>query len=285
MPKLTVTMPVFNAEETVRSAMASTLRALPRDAKILVWDDASSDNTVDVIESLRDNRIQIHGGSDRLGGGAARNKLLSLSDSEYVASMDADDICFPWRFALQGHAIRNADVVFGTMVKFIRGRYLKAKPVLPVRLSADETPLALLAHNPMPHPSLFARRSSFEVAGQYRDLKVAQDYELWMRCVLSGLRVVRVAMPVIAYRLSETQVSAAPDYQSRIRASAALRTTYLSLLERFWDEDEFPDFDSENLDARALVESHLPSILSSLSGGCGWYYRWLLKRRKFSVPL
>lgn len=209
MPRLTVVMPALNAADTIGLSLKSTLRAAPKDAEVVVWDDGSWDGTAALVDSISDRRVKLLQSSSSVGGGVARREVMKATDSEYVACMDADDYCFPWRFQRQLMALRRSDVCFGAVVKFGAG---SPRPSLPLSMNAVESRAALLLHNPFSHPTMAARRAELERAGGYSAMRRAQDYEFWLRCAAQGSRVVRLALPLIGYRQSESQVSRATDY-------------------------------------------------------------------------
>lgn len=230
MPRLIVMMPVKNVRRTIRAALTSTLRALPDDAKIVVWDDASSDGTLSVVDEFLGSRVELMTSDHSVGGGAARAAIMKNSDSEFIASMDGDDICLPWRFVRQLNYVNEFDAVFMTNVKF--GQRLRDfRPGLPLTYGAIDTAVALVFHNPLTHPSLLARRQVLENVGGYRNLRVAQDYDLWMRIVSNGYKIGRLGLPGIAYRQSATQVSKQDGYVYRIRTQREIIDSFFSLLE------------------------------------------------------
>lgn len=223
-------MPVKNVQDTVRVALASTLKALPTDAKIVVWDDGSTDATTEIVGEFVGPQVQLIVSEVSVGGGAARDAVIRASDSEFLASMDGDDICFPWRFHAQLRHADKFDAVFMTNIKFGK-RARDFRPGLPLTYGASDTALALVFHNPLTHPSFLGRREALEWVGGYRDLKVAQDYDLWMRIAASGRKIGRLGVPGIAYRQSVTQVSRQGGYVERIRRQPEIVHSFISLLD------------------------------------------------------
>lgn len=232
MPKLVVMMPAKDAAPTISLAIKSVLRAMPRDAELVVWDDASTDGTPEVVSAIKDSRVRLISSTDGVGSGRARAQIMENSSSEFVACMDADDVCFPWRFSEQLHRLNQVDLVFGSTIRFStasRGLYLR--PSNPTGLNNSEIRAALLVHNPLSQPTMSARRNALESVGGYRDLPVAQDYELWLRASTSGLRMAKSRLPVVGYRESRNQISRTADYYERVRASAALQESYRAHVE------------------------------------------------------
>ena len=233
MPRLTVMMPAMNARDTISAALGSTLRAMPPDSELIVFDDGSTDDTAAQAERVRDSRLRIIRSDENVGGGEARQRIMSASDSELVASMDADDISFPWRFRAQFPQLRGADVSFGGTIHF-QTEPFRVRPSSPLAYSPHDSALALLVHNPFAHPTLLARRKSITDAGGYSNLRRAQDYELWLRMARNGARITRTPIPVLGYRRSSSQVSKDAEYSTSVRRDPTLWATYLDHTRSFF---------------------------------------------------
>ena len=95
MPRLTVLMPTYNVAPYVKEAIESVLRQTFDDFILLVVDDASTDNTLEVVRSIGDPRIQIASFPQNVGLADNLNRGLDMIDTELVARMDGDDIAEP----------------------------------------------------------------------------------------------------------------------------------------------------------------------------------------------
>jgi hypothetical protein len=127
--------------------------------------------------------------------------------------MDADDICLPWRFRSQMRALDrgNLDAVFSPIIMFGHRPYL-VQPQAPFSTSPVTSRFELLLVNTLSHPTALGRRSAFIDAGGYRQVP-AEDWDLWIRMVLRGFRLARIALPSILYRRHAQQVSESKDWQ------------------------------------------------------------------------
>lgn len=163
------------------------------------------------------------------GVAATLTDLLSATDSEIVARMDADDLVLPGRFWRQQRAIEaGADAVFTTVVAW--GSGLPGLP-RPTAIRPAEFGLHLLLTNPVAHSTLVARRSSILDAGGYRSLPT-EDYDLWLRMAARGARMHRLALPGIAYRVHSGQVTASVDWRRASWESPELAASYSTLAEQ-----------------------------------------------------
>lgn len=240
MPKTVVIMAAKNAESTIALALRSALRELPRDSAIHVWNDASEDRTLAILETIRDARLRIHNSSTSVGSGVARASLVARTDSEYVANLDADDVWLPGHISVTRSGMRDSDFIFTSALKF-GSRLVDARLTRIAPLTPPESSLALLIHNPFFHSSMLARRAALERAGSYADQRRGQDYDLWLRAAAGGSRIRRLPLATVAYRISETQISRSDGYLKRIAGHGDVATNYLALfdgLRRKWDDDQ-----------------------------------------------
>lgn len=229
MPRLSVLMPVFNAERMVRRAITTTLRALPADSELVALDDGSADATPRVLASISDSRLRVLT-QKNAGVAASLTTLLAETDSQYVARMDADDVCFPWRFGQQQRAIDGgSDVTFSTVVA-LRNRRPPVPP-RPQRISSRAFPFHLLLKNPVAHSTMFAKRSVIEDVGGYRTIP-AEDYDLWLRLALAGRRLTRDRVPTIGYRFHPGQVTATDGWRRSSWTDDTLGLVYADLAQR-----------------------------------------------------
>jgi glycosyltransferase involved in cell wall biosynthesis len=230
MPRLSVIMPARNAAVHIRSAVLSTLRAMPADAELVVLDDASTDNTQAVLAAIVDRRLRILHLPDQQGVSRGLNYLLAQTDSEFVGRMDADDVCFPWRFRLQRKRITSSDFTFTSTI-FITERGVPVRPDMPGYFSDRATPLHLLLGNVLVHSTMFARRSSIDLLGGYSSVP-AEDYDLWLRAASVGMQVSRSAVPGVGYRRHPNQITASEGWRSQVKNDQDVARSYYQLLER-----------------------------------------------------
>ena len=92
MARVTVLMPTYNVGPWVEEAVRSVLRQSYRDFELLVVDDASTDETLEVVRGIDDPRIRVASFPNNVGLSENLNRGLDLIGSELVARMDGDDI-------------------------------------------------------------------------------------------------------------------------------------------------------------------------------------------------
>ena len=213
MPRLSVLLPARNAQNTVGEAVSSTLRALPRDAELVVLDDGSTDATAArAADAGRgDARLRVESQPPSGGIAVALNWLLAHTDSELVGRMDADDITLPWRFRSALPALgRGADIVFNQVLYTTGAR---TRPAVPLGITPAAFGLHLLLTNPVSHPAMVATRAVLDSVRGYRAVP-AEDYDLWMRAVSAGFRLRRLGVWGLKYRVPPDQITASTTWRS-----------------------------------------------------------------------
>ncbi|MCX6296973.1 MAG: glycosyltransferase family A protein [Bacteroidetes bacterium] len=100
-PRVTVLMPAYNAEKYIKQSIDSILNQSFLDFLFLIIDDGSSDGTENIIRSYNDRRICFVKNETNIGIKETLNKGVMISDTEYIARMDADDIALPKRLEWQ----------------------------------------------------------------------------------------------------------------------------------------------------------------------------------------
>lgn len=101
MCKISVIVPVYNAEDTLETALSSVFMQTLTDIEILCINDGSTDRSADVLTSAqrRDGRVRCLT-QENAGAGIARNKGIAEAKGEYIAFLDADDL-YPGPYALE----------------------------------------------------------------------------------------------------------------------------------------------------------------------------------------
>src|SRR4051794_34856149 len=101
MPRVSVVLPVYNGERTIRSAVRSVLDQHYDDVEVIAIDDGSRDATRDALAAFDDPRLRTIDHDVNQGLVASLNDGLDVATGELIARMDSDDLCHPERFSRQ----------------------------------------------------------------------------------------------------------------------------------------------------------------------------------------
>jgi glycosyltransferase involved in cell wall biosynthesis len=157
---VSVLIPAYNAGPYLGEALDSVLAQTYRPLEVIVADDGSEDDTVEVARSYGDPVRLVQ--QERGGNGAARNAAVAVAGGQYYAFLDADDRFMPGKLQAQMDALDGdpgLDVVFGHVREFVSPE-LSAEVKATIRPPADPQPWAA--------PNLMLiRREAFERVGLF----------------------------------------------------------------------------------------------------------------------
>lgn len=214
MPRLTVIIPAYNAASTIKRTLSSALAQGHPDYRVIVVDDGSTDGTGAIVARIadRDDRVQLH---RQANGGpvAARNAAIGLSDSEFIAPLDADDIWHP-HYLTRHHAVMEDNCASGFSYSYYRwidasDRVLFDGPRIQVEGCALHR--HLLVNFVGNGSSAVFRRNALQRAGNYPEEAVAwrgaEDYLLQLR-IAAVSKIACVPLFLTGYRRGASSLSA-----------------------------------------------------------------------------
>lgn len=100
-PKVSVVIPTFCRPESTKRALSSVVAQTFSDFEIIVVDDGSSDDTMQVVQGLGIDRLRVIRHETNRGPAAARNTAVAVAKGEWIAFLDSDDVWKPEKLARQ----------------------------------------------------------------------------------------------------------------------------------------------------------------------------------------
>lgn len=211
--------------EALDSVFAQTLQP----AEIVLVKDGPLTPELDaVIEeySTRYPIFKIVTNETNLGLGLALAKGLSACSYEYVARMDTDDLIAPTRFEKEIRKLDEGYDVVGclsTMFENDISRPLatRARPETHediVKFAKKRTPFC--------HPSIVFRKSRVLAAGNYQHCLLFEDYNLWIRMILSGARFYNIQVPLYYFRVSLDTIARRGGWKYMVNENKAMYYFY-----------------------------------------------------------
>ncbi|MBA3704886.1 MAG: glycosyltransferase family 2 protein [Bacteroidetes bacterium] len=224
--KVTVVMPAYDAEKYIKQAIESILNQTFKDFVFLIINDGSTDQTEKIILSYADKRINYVKNEKNIGLIATLNYAISITDTEYMVRMDADDISLPDRIDRQIDFMqRNESVwVCGSQVEYFgQSQKISAFPE-----THDSIKAQLLFENCIAHPSVIMRLNHIKKYQLFYspDFINIEDYDLWLRIAMIG-QLANINTPLLKYRL-EGQNITIRNWQTREKR---LKLVYQNLLQ------------------------------------------------------
>jgi len=206
-PRVAVVLPVRDGEKYLSAAVESVLGQTFGDFELVVVDDGSTDRTMEILAGFSDTRLRVIRLAGKLGLVAALNRGILDAGGEFVARMDADDVCHPRRFEKQVDFLEAHSGVSacGTWFRTFGARKSKVRtPLAPEHIRAR-----LFFGWAVGHPTLMIRRAFLQSNGLYFDEEFTncEDYDLMVRAAQLG-QIETIPEFLLAYRLHDGQVSA-----------------------------------------------------------------------------
>lgn len=213
--RVDVLMPTFRAGRYFRPAAISTLRSMGKYDRLLIHMDGSDSQTEQVLQGIDDSRVIVSGTESNHGVWASLNALATFVDADYVARMDSDDVCLPWRFSFQKHFLRKLglDLAFSSAVMIRSSGRTTMPRFVPIRggRQAFVNPARSLPnYNPLFTSSSFMNFDTFNLQTPF--VKGFEDYKSWLKCCIEGKKLAVSLLPMIAYRMQPLQISSTSKY-------------------------------------------------------------------------
>lgn len=204
-PIVSILMPVYRTASYLCEAVDSVLSQTFTNFELIVLDDCSPDNADEIVDTYDDPRIVRYNGEKNVGLSNVLNVGLDMARGKYIARMDSDDISLPNRLQVQVDYLERhpeIDLVSVGMQLFGTNEDVWIREQDPEKVKINA-----LFHSPVLHASSMWRKDSFEKHGlRFRqDMVPAEDYDLWTRALLKGLRLINLPEVLYKYRIHDAQ--------------------------------------------------------------------------------
>jgi glycosyltransferase involved in cell wall biosynthesis len=206
-PLISVIMPVFNSEKYILEAINSILNQTLTDFEFIIINDASTDGTKAILDTLTDKRIRRIDNTIQKGNYKCRNIGIKDAKGCFIAVMDSDDIAKSTRLAIQYEFMFKTPncVALGSTIELIRNNHLF---LLPKVESPDEVKIGLLKDNMCTHPSLMLRTEvlkNYQIAYNESYL-YGSDYDLMVQLSHIG-QIYNLSEVLLQYRIHTDQIT------------------------------------------------------------------------------
>lgn len=181
-PLVSVVMPTYNRACLLGHAIQGVLDQTFKDYELIIVDDASVDNTMDIVARFNDDRIMYFRHEKKSGGSSARNTGIKAARGEYIAFIDDDDEWMPDKIEKQvekfGKSSGKTGLVYCGYQYIYQGKAIS--DVIPeVRGKAfNESLIRCFVGAPTP----LVRKDCFNISGYFDEsLPSCQDWDMWIR--------------------------------------------------------------------------------------------------------
>lgn len=192
-----------NSQETISDTINSVLNQTFKNFEYILVDDGSEDQSLKILKSFNDKRIKILEPGN-IGRANALNEAVNISKGEYIAIIDADDICIDNRLEKQiNFCLMNKKDFVATnsiLVNFqgdVTGK---------TNFVANKTFLRekLLEMNPFAHSSIFIKKNVLNEIGNYDNFfQKSIDFNMYLQMIIAGYELYLIEEPLIKLRVYE----------------------------------------------------------------------------------
>lgn len=204
---VSIIMPCYNSASTIARSIDSILSQTYRNWELLITNDCSSDNSVEIIDSymLEDHRIKLYTLSKNSGVAAARNNSLNNATGHYIAFLDSDDTWLPKKLELQLAFMveNNYNFSYTAYRKIDINDFSISRPI---NVSTEGVNYSkLLKHNEIACLTVMLNK---ELLNEKRMIKVGhEDFVFWLSILKEGVVAYGINEVLAGYRVGNESIS------------------------------------------------------------------------------
>ena len=205
MPKISIIMGIYNCGKTLDEALKSILDQTYTNWEIVMCDDGSSDNTLEIAEKYQANypeKVTVLKNEQNMGLNVTLNKCLKATKGEYIARQDGDDISLPDRFMKEVKFLDKCKefAFVSTHMSFfddtgIWGEWKTSK--IPTRMDFFKQSPCFC------HAPCMIRKEAFIAVGGYtveEKFLRCEDINLWYKLYAAGYKGYNIQQPLYMMR-------------------------------------------------------------------------------------
>jgi glycosyltransferase involved in cell wall biosynthesis len=208
MPLVSVIIPIYNGEKTIKETIESVLNQSFTDFELIVINDGSIDKTLAVLETIDDSRLKVFS-FPNAGVSVSRNRGLEQAKGEFISFLDADDLWTPDKLETQLKALQEnpqAAVAYSWSDWVDEsGEFLRAGGHITANGKVYEQLLVRDFIESGSNP-LIRKQALDEVGNFDPSVTPAEDWDMWLR-LAARYEFIAVPYPQILYRVYPTSAS------------------------------------------------------------------------------
>lgn len=262
---ISVVIPVHNRSDLLLAAIAS-VKSQAVDVEIILVDDASTDNTPDVIRRIAaaDPDIVYHLLEKNRGGGYARNIGIAAARGSWIAFLDSDDVWLPGKLQAQLTALQSSPIGASLCFTNLLIDYQDGNPALPwnteVFKTGDSAKEYLLSKGQVIQTSTILMSTSAAKQIRFNEtLRRHQDIDFVIRCEKAGLNFCYLAESLVRYSADPK----AMRVSKRINAAPSLR--WLEVAKQYLSVRELDNFYLQHVFDMHFKDAPIAAILRGIT--------------------
>lgn len=212
-PLVSIIMPVYNGEKTLRYAIASLLCQTYENWICIIVNDGSTDSTKSILDTLTDSRFHVYHLKKNCGRGIARDEALKHVEGKYLAYLDADDLMHKDKLAMQVEFLESHDKVMLCSCDYITiSENLEALRVCSYGKMISDKVFRYGQALPLLLPAIMVRLDHARSFHYNHSLDVGEDYDFFARCC-DGYRYSNISSYLYYYMMNNTTAKKLLYYQ------------------------------------------------------------------------
>ena len=260
---ISVILPVYNAGKYLRDSIESILNQSYKNFELIIINDGSKDESLNVIEEYKQNdeRIIVINRENR-GLIASLNEGIEKSRGNYIARMDQDDISLENRLEIQYEYMKdnNLDICGGDYLEIDENSVIIVKRS--VFQNDYEILLTMASNVPFAHPSVMIKKDflkSNKLVYGMNGHREAEDLDLWINMYNNGARFGNVDDYILKYRILPTSMSRVNHKKIMYEVDKQFNKFMQNNLSKF--EQTLMSIDTNNLQVNSLSIVYIRALL------------------------
>lgn len=202
MKKVSVIIPVYNSSKHIRECLDSVIKQTYKNLEIILVDDKSSDNSIEIIKSYNDKRIKLIESKENLGAAESRNKGVKEATGNYICFIDSDDFWKLNKIEKQVRFIKNKEFIYAGYSYYKKGRTHNVK--VPKQIDYKES---------LKNTTIFTSTVMFNMEKLNKEdilmpnIRRGQDQATWWKVLKKGIVAYGINEVLAFYRVGEKSLS------------------------------------------------------------------------------
>lgn len=274
-PLISVIIPAYNSSQTIEEALKSVITQTYQNFEIIIIDDCSTDNTVEVIKEFIENhpkhKIILIVNKENSGPAKSRNRGIEISNGEYISLLDSDDFYVNNKLEKQIQFLKNNK-------EFIAcSSYLQCFGLQNNIVTSDINPERMkdeiLIGIPFLHATICISKE-FIITHQLfynTDMRYSEDYDWAIRLINMGGKIQVLDEVLYNYRISGNQASFIKNQQNQSAANPLQLKASKDIHYKIWDQFMNENHSLYNLEFIDCFLRHKMVELSKIDEFIAWF--------------
>jgi succinoglycan biosynthesis protein ExoO len=227
-PGVSVIMPVYNGARTLMESVDSVLQQTYHDLELIICDDASTDETGDILNKITDDRVHVICNSNNLGQGLSKDRAINLARGIWIAVIDADDTWMPYRLEtfLKLEDVNEDNIIFDDIMechdtpsgmipwRVIHGKYaFDGNGVEAAKVAIDK----FLVSKRLLIKPLLPLNHIKQYNIHHTDCRFGEDVEFFIMLLSHGIQLLYIPKPMYNYRITPGSMTGSTERSRMMR--------------------------------------------------------------------